>query len=556
MIGATPYLLSHLLEETATTSPGALAVRSGDESLSFADLHDRAARLAAALRSVGVNPGDRVAIHLHKSVASWVAVHGVLRSGAAYVPIDPLAPADVLAELVKDAGASILISDASARPLTGVASAGVRVIIGAANAPEGVRSISWAEVATHEPAPIRTVLGDDLAYIMYTSGSTGRPKGIAHTHRSGLRYAQLSRDLYGLCPDDHMANIAPLHFDQSTFELFSGMLAGASVLAVPEPVLRFPASLSELAAREMVTVWYSVPFVLTQLLQRGALGDRDLSSLRWVLYGGENFPSPLLRELMALWPHATFSNVYGPAEVNQCTYHHLAGPPTDAQAVPIGRAWADTDVILADLESRPVRPGQVGEILVRSATEMRGYWKSTDLTTARYRDLQHADGARTRWFATGDLAFENPNGDLVFVGRSDNQVKIRGHRVELEAVDAALATLNGVTAAVTLCERRIDGADVLVACVATSEALDERAILSALRRRLPAYAVPQRVVQVATLPMTSSGKVDRNAAQRECLRNASPEVPIDPSHHLDIPRSNVIDIATHRTNSSRPTTAS
>ncbi len=166
--------------------------------------------------------------------------------------------------------------------------------------------------------------GDDPAYIMYTSGSTGDPKGIVHSHSSGLSYALMAARLYDLNPDDRLSNLPPLHFDQSVFDYFSGCAAGACTVIIPEAYAeQLPASLSELIQRERLTIWYSVPHALIQMLLHGVLGKRDLSALRCVLYGGEPFPPKYLTKLMAAWPEARFCNVYGPAEVNQCTFHFL-----------------------------------------------------------------------------------------------------------------------------------------------------------------------------------------------------------------------------------------
>ena len=163
----------------------------------------------------------------------------------------------------------------------------------------------------------------DLAYILYTSGSTGDPKGIMHTHRSALAFARWAADEYGLRPADRLSNHAPLHFDLSTFDLFAGALAGATTVIIPEAVTRFPASVSKLMQDERISVWYSVPFALTQMLLRGNIGARDLTDLRWLLFAGEVFPTKYLRQLMAALPHVRFSNLYGPTETNVCTYYHV-----------------------------------------------------------------------------------------------------------------------------------------------------------------------------------------------------------------------------------------
>ena len=498
-----PDVLTGLLDAQAARDPEGDALTDGRTRLDWSGYRDRAASLGGALAAAGVQHGDRVAIHLPKSVDSFVAAHAIVRLGAVMVPIDWFAPPDYVAEVIGDADVAAVVSAADQERLAGM--------LGGASIPPAV-----APDAAGPLAPAADVDPDDPAYIVYTSGSTGKPKGIVHTHASALAYATRAVATYELTPADRLANIAPLHFDQSTFELWAGPLAGAAVVVVPDGVLRFPASLSDLVARERATVWYSVPFAITQLVTRGAPDDRDLSALRWVLFGGESFPPAALAAAQQALPHARFSNVYGPAEVNQCTYHHLDESIDDANdvevdaAIPIGRPWADTEVLLVDDDDRVLDGACEGELLVSTDTMMEGYWRRPELTAASI-GVRSETGPSQRWYRTGDLVRRLDGGTLVFVGRSDHQVKVRGHRIELEAVEAAVNESPGVDACAVIVERGDE--DRLVAVVAPALDDDGRAaILALLRRRLPRYSVPAEIVGVASLPRTGVGKVDRAAA--------------------------------------------
>jgi amino acid adenylation domain-containing protein len=505
---AAPSLLSDLLDRCAELRPGDDAVGDGRDRLDWATYRDRAATLADVLGRAGVGAGDRVGIHLPKSVDSFVAVHAVLRAGAVVVPVDWFAPPGYAESLLADAGASALITVA-----TGDRLAAVRGTVDVVVDPR-----ETGDVVTRAAPPGPGRSPHDPAYIIYTSGSTGRPKGIVHTHASALAYATLAADTYGLDAQDRLANIAPLHFDQSTFELYAAPLVGAFVLVVPDAMLRFPASLSTLLADERITVWYSVPYAITQLVERGALDERDLSSLRWVLFGGESFPLPSLVASMGRLPHARFSNVYGPAEVNQCTFHHLDRPPDHDAPVPIGRPWEGAELLIVDEDGDPTVAGEVGELWVASSTMMREYWAREDLTSAA---VVERDGRR--WYRTGDLVRELSSGDLVFLGRVDHQVKVRGHRVELEAVEAVIAGHPRVAACAVVVDRRDAGDDVLVAVV--DPAPDDETtqeLLDRLQTTLPRYAVPHRIVGLSPMPRTGTGKVDRHAAA-QTLRPLRPE---------------------------------
>jgi acyl-coenzyme A synthetase/AMP-(fatty) acid ligase len=281
------------------------------------------------------------------------------------------------------------------------------------------------------------------------------------------------------------------------------------VVVVPDALLRFPASTSELIERERVTVWYSVPYILRQLVERGALDQRDLSSLRWILFGGEVYPPGELAALMAAIPSVRVSNVYGPAEVNQCTYFHLDEPPAADDPVPIGRAWPETELLIVGEDREPVPDGAPGELLVATTTMMAGYWKRPDLTAA---SIDERDGRR--WYRTGDLVRRRSDGELEFLGRADNQVKIRGQRVELEAVDAVLLDTPGVREGGVVIDR--SGTDhELVAGVVVEPGADATSIARAMSARLPGAAVPTTIVALDSIPRSPNGKIDRSALVTE-----------------------------------------
>jgi len=499
-------VLNELLDHHADRRPDENALTDGTSRLSWQDYRDRSASLGGALRDSGVDAGDRVAIHLPKSVDSFVAVHAILRLGAIVVPVDWFAPAAHARSVIADADVAAIISTANTDVLDELlADTPTRpsTIVPTASGPAISRAVA---------APT------DDAYIVYTSGSTGRPKGIVHTHASALAYASAAVDTYDLTSSDRLANIAPLHFDQSTFELYAAPLAGAAVVVLSDVILRFPASSATLIEEERVTVWYSVPYAITQLTDRGAVGDRDLTSLRWVLFGGESFPPGALAGSMKALPTARFSNVYGPAEVNQCTFHHLDEPPTTDAPIPIGPAWDAADLILVDDDGAVIDEDQSsGHLLVCTATMMSRYWRRDDLTVASVVTMPDprlpAGSPPQRWYRTGDKVERRADGAFVFIGRFDHQVKVRGHRIELEAVEAAIVEHDAVTDCAVMVERGVDGADDrLVAAV--SPVLDEATtaeIVQHMRSRLPRYAVPAQVVVLASIQRTGNGKIDRPA---------------------------------------------
>ena len=511
------YLIHQTIDRIADQAPEREAFRCRDESICYGELSQRTNQLAHLLVSLGVKPGHRVGIRLPKSIASPIAVHGVMKCGAVFVPLDPLLPAGGLGQSIADCGLRIVVTD---RPLPLMSNveldAVVRVDSGAG---PGTPIVAWSDLDSFsgDNAPQVSLTEHDLAYIMYTSGSTGRPKGIMHTHRSGLSYAELSVATYGVHSEDRIANHSPLHFDMSTFGYFSGPLAGATTVLIPEEYAKLPASLSQLVQREQITIWYSVPSALIQLLDRGVLESRDLSTLRWVKFGGEPFSTKHLQRLMEHWPQARFSNVYGPAEVNQCTWYHV--PANDealrAGTIPIGTTWENTEGRVVDPNGDSVEIGDVGELVVRSATMMRGYWNQPELTDkSLYRVREQ--GVEKAFYRTGDLVRLLEDGGYLFVGRRDRQIKTRGHRVELDDVEAVLNSCVGVLEAAAFPVDDGEGSRVIEAAVVVKgdSAVSSTRLLQEARGRLPAYAVPRRLYTVAEFPRTATGKIDRRELQR------------------------------------------
>ena len=545
------YLLSQLIDRAAERDGDRDAFVAPGSNLTYGELVRRANQLAHLLRDEGVRRGDRVGIFMPRNVDSALAVFGILKAGAAFVPLDPHIPAHALERLIADCGIRHVITHPQPSQhvmlmLARMESVGrIQTVIGpdlggadpeelavrlsVSQAAERIRFRPWGDLETYdaESGPDISVLGDDLAYIMYSSGSTGRPKGIMHTHRSGLAYAHLSVATYGVGPEDRIGNHSPLHFDMSTFGYFSSPMAGATTLIIPEAYTKLTASLSQLIADEKLTIWYSVPLALIQLLARGVLEDRDLSSLRWVMFGGEPFARKHLYALMALWPQARFSNVYGPAEVNQCTYFHLPAvpdpaaaavdPARNAEPVPIGKIWDDTEGRVLDDQDQPVAEGEVGELVIRSSTMMRGYWARPELNEKCFYSETLDGGFERVFYRTGDLVQARADGELLFLGRKDRQLKIRGYRLELDDIERTLSAHPTVEEAAVFAVRVDDETRRLSAAVSPKdgEEVDPEALRQFLVDRLSWYAVPSEIREVQSFPRTTSGKIDRRRLQAE-----------------------------------------
>ncbi len=512
-------LLTEPISHWGATRPDHPAVSMVGTELSYGELDRRSNQVANLLMKHGVRRGDRVGLFGHKSIDLVSALFGIMKAGAAYVPLNPDAPAAYVRHIVEECDIRHLVTGSTRRQpaLDVAAETSVSLVMGITGDGEtSARLVDWPEVwAYDEEPPDRTVGSDDLAYVIFTSGSTGKPKGIMHSHRSGLAYAKAAAAVYGFRPSDRITNHAPLNFDLSTLELFAGSLAGATQVIVPEGHARLPASFSQLLESERVTVINAVPFALVQLLHRGALNERDLSKVRWVLFGGEVFPTRDLRALMHRLPDAAFANVYGPAEVNGVTYHIVPDLPEDMDApISIGCLYPGMEAMVVDDADREVPDGMAGELLINSETHMIGYWGQEEMTERGRLRIPDGDGGESVYYRTGDVVERNPDGTFHLHGRKDRQIKVRGHRIELDEIETAAMSHPSVEQAIVYAVPDGHGSNEVRAMVTL---LDDRPpatadeLMAHLTRVLPRYATPAELEIAAAVPRTLSGKADRVA---------------------------------------------
>jgi amino acid adenylation domain-containing protein len=508
------FTLTHIIENSAEKYPNKEAFKCEDISISFSELDIKTNQLAKYLTDSGVKKGDRVGIYLNRCLETAIAIYGILKAGAVYVPLDFTAPHPRTRFLIDNCDISFLITSpklkSKVKSLVDYDSS-LKGIIGQIQ-DISLNNISWEaifDIDLKDYKPIK-VLEHDLAYIMFTSGSTGAPKGIMHTHNSGLNYAKLSAELYSVTTNDRIGNHAPIHFDISTFGYFSSPLEGASTIIVTDAHTKLPISLSQLIAKEKLTIWYSVPLALIQILQAGILDKLNMESLRWVLFGGEVFGLKYLRELMRKWPNANFSNVYGPAEVNQCTYYNFNTFSEQTQQLPIGQVWRNTDFKILDDSDIPVANGEKGKLVISSGTMMKGYWNNEVLTKKSFYIDNLDSGLELVYYRTGDVVFEDENGVLFFSGRDDRQVKLRGYRIELDEIESVFINHPDVNEAAVIITDEGGDREVYAAILLIP---DKNITIKDLRQHcksnLPTYAIPDTIEIFENLPKTSSGKIDR-----------------------------------------------
>ncbi|MEO5989784.1 MAG: amino acid adenylation domain-containing protein [Candidatus Eisenbacteria bacterium] len=517
-------LLPHLVTRVAAARPDSPAVVMDGVTLSYGELEARSNQFARSLVSHGVRRGDRVGLWLPKSPEAIVALYGVMKAGAAYVPVDPHSPPARLAYIARDCAVAALVTTSDRAALLDEAFGGdapMRALWfvdrrgdDGAGRVAGLPGVSWSMLA-HEPdaAFDSPALEEDLAYILYTSGSTGEPKGVMLSHRNARAFTDWAAVRFALTPADRVANHAPFHFDLSTFDLFSTAHAGAALYPVSPRIFSFPAAVAKQWVNDRLSVWYCTPSSLILMLTRGGLDKLDLSALRVLLFAGEVFPTKYLRQLMALAPQARYANLYGPTETNVCTWIELAGPPSDDAPLPIGKACPFDEALVLDEALQPVPEGGVGELWIRGASVMQGYWGRPERTALSLQKIEIAPGITDRAYRTGDLVRQRSDGNLEFLGRRDHQVKTRGYRVELGEIETRLNLHVGVQEAVVIAIADEEITNRLKAVVVRKVGVELTAddLKQHCAATLPRYMVPETIEFRAQLPRTSSGKVDRRA---------------------------------------------
>ncbi|UVL81789.1 amino acid adenylation domain-containing protein [Pseudomonas sp. B21-028] len=490
--------IHQLFQVQAQVSPDAVAVVFGDRSLSYAELNGQANRLAHRLLAQGVRPDDRVAICVERGPDMLVGLLGILKSGAAYVPLDPAYPNERLAYMLHDSAPLALVVHGATRGL--LADAGLEVV--------DLDSAEGQAFSLDNPS-VPGLTSAHLAYVLYTSGSTGRPKGVMVEHRNVVNLLWAMRDTLDVTPSDRMLALTTLGFDIAGLELYLPLVCGAQVVLASRDQGRDGQVLARMIASHGITLAQATPASWRMLLESGWEGAPGLAAL----CGGEALPADLARRV-AERVRILF-NVYGPTETTIWSSSMPVGAlEADGGSVSIGRPIANTCFYLLDHHGNPVPVGVAGEICIGGAGVARGYMNRADLTAERFVKDPFSVQADARMYRTGDIGRYLPDGRIEYLTRNDGQVKIRGLRIELGEIEAVLAGCPGVSEAVVIAREDLPGEKRLVAYYRTqadSYAPTAEALRALVLGQLPEYMVPVAYVRLDAMPQTPNGKLDRKA---------------------------------------------
>ena len=517
----TARRLTDLLEHSVRCYPAKTAiVVPGGERVTYAELGRLSDQFRNRLAAMGVGPGDRVGIRLRKSAGTVAMIFGIMKVGAAFVPVDPESPTQRAAYILSNCRVRVVLTEEGQsndlrKSLLRLGASPVILPVADGASVESLESLlNRLESASAVPDKLPT---DSLAYILYTSGSTGKPKGVMLSHANALSFVDWCSDTFHPHADDRVSSHAPFHFDLSILDLYVSIKHGATVVLIGEALGKEAMRLAQVISAEDITIWYSTPSILGLLARYGKMKRYSYSRLRLVLFAGEVFPVPQFLALRDLWPHPRFFNLFGPTETNVCTWYEVPDDPAVLRmsTFPIGRICSPNQGRVVDDCDELVKAGGAGELLISGPNVMRGYWELPERNAQAF--LVDSDG--TQWYRTGDIVTEGADG-FHFVGRRDRMVKRRGYRVELGEIEIGLLSGGDLREAAVVAVPDSESGVRITAFVSGRQGatLGTVALKSLAMRHLPPYMVPDSFVVLTAVPRTSTDKVDYEKLKRVAMQ--------------------------------------
>ncbi len=498
--------LAEYLNVNAQRFPDKSAVISGDRSITYRQLDRDVSCVAGYLRKKGVGTGDRIGILMPRSIPAVIAIFGVLRSGAAYVPMDMEMPESRNRYIIENCNLKFILTEGIATSTLSECATLNDLLI-------PVEICLESGIVSRDTLTIE-VDDEDIVYILYTSGSTGVPKGVAVSRKAALAFLDWSFEEFKLKPTDNFAGFAAFNFDLSVFDLFNGIRSGGTLHLIPHTLCMLPKKLVRYIIKNNITVWYSVPWVLTSMVRFGRLDRISRLPLRLILFAGEIFPINDLKTLVSAIPIPVCYNLFGPTETNVCTAYRLPKSLESFQEpVPIGFPVSGNTAYVIDDNGEVITGDSPGELIIQGDSVMSGYWNESQMTDSAFLDYLPGVGPG-RFYRTGDRVSQCIDGNLRYHGRLDSMIKRRGYRIEPGEIEHAACEHDSVSDAVVLPEESERGL-ILNLILSPDPGISPVEFKNFLSQKIALYMVPDDIVYLKILPRNSNGKIDRKKLKEE-----------------------------------------
>ena len=518
------YLAQQRFDEISKKHRAKICLYLEDESVSYGDLYRLSNKMGRSLSKNGVKGGDRIAVILPKSINLIRAILGVLKADAIYVPVDPKAPIRRMKEILADCSPSGIVCDKSTMAKIDSAVRGnhnrVNVwVLGIGKASDSGREFIGENEIKLESSkePRYNNIDKDIAYIIYTSGSTGKPKGVMISHFNIYNYIDWATDYFKIDENDNVLNTSHFYYDMSTFDIYCTLHTGASLTIVPEKTLLFPSGIMDIIEKKEITIWKGISSLFGYCVKIKSLRPERIKSLKKIIFSGEALATKYLIEWMKTYPGKEFYNAYGPTECTGIsTFYRIEEIPRDAGLiVPIGKACANSEIFSLVGGSKPVRAGEVGELYIRGSSVGSGYWNDRERTTRSFVPNPLNEKFEERVYKTGDLVRQLEDGNFVFIGRIDNQIKHMGYRIELGEIEHVLQGVEHIKdVAVIAVSENGDENNKIIAYIEVDEEGSVDEIQIQAKDRLPKHMVPEKYEVVNRIRRLENGKVDRQFLKR------------------------------------------
>ena len=493
--------ISVLLENAAVEHAERIALEDEHGTLTYRELRAKARAAATALLNAGVDREKPVAVFMPKSNACVVSFYAALYCGVPYAPLDFTSPAARIERTLHNLQPACIITDEAGRKAL--------ASLSLPDCPQ-VDFDTLVSAETDDAAvdaAMDKVIDTDPAYIMYTSGSTGTPKGVVIPHRGVIDYAAWIADTYGITKDTVFGLQSGFHFDNSVFDLYAAVTRGAKVLIIPEILFMYPIKLMEYVAEKHVSCVFRVPTVMISVANCGALDEVELPELKTIVFAGEVMPNKQLNVWRKALPGRVFSNLYGPTEITvDCTIYIVDREFADDDPLPIGYERPNMRVIILRDDGTEAAPGETGELCVVGSQLALGYWNNPEETARAFTPNPLCRAWNETMYHTGDLASRGKDGLIMYIGRKDSQIKLRGNRIEMGDIETAARNIAGVQNACAIFDAPNER---IVLFVETAETLSPRKFNVELGRLIPKYMLPGKLVCMERFPLNANRKIDR-----------------------------------------------